>query len=233
MSLSTTAVENEEPAVPQNDSSSASDKSDGSQEDAADIYAADIYLIPYLPNGHATALHELLISDSGELDCPSFDYVDVSPPCKSINATEIVKTEGKSTFSTSLTGPWMSEIEPPHPVGMEAALLKFMSSESQFFFEYNDEFGSLEEFEERFRTHCPDEIGEQTTFYTSDESHAIGQRDELEGNLHFAFNSFSMSSSLIALHVHASPTGLCVICKAGCKPDTLPPITTMKKIFFQ
>ena len=209
--------------MPQNDSSSASDKSDGFQED-------DIYLIPYLPNGHAFALHELLIFDSDELDCPTLDYVDVSPPYKSIDATEIAKTEGKSAFSTSLT---VSEIEPPHPVGMEAALLKFMYSESQFFFEYNDEFGSLEEFEEQFRTHCPGENGEQTTFYTSDESHAFGQRDDLEGNLRFAFNSFSVSSSLIALHVHASPTGLCVICKAGCKPHTLHPITAMKKIFFQ
>ena len=221
--------------MPENDNSSASDKSICFEEDAPDTY-----LIPYRLNGYAAEVNELLMSHSDELHCPAFfDHIDVSPPCKSSSAMETVKTQDESALCTFFPskGPLVLEIEPQQTVGMEGALLKFLSSDIAFSFEYNDEFGSLEEFEERFRTHCSDEIGEKTTFYTSDESNAIGhslsKRDELEDKLHIAFNSLSISQALIALHVHASPTGLCVICKAGRKSDTLIPITTMKSIFFQ
>lgn len=235
MSLSTTFEAKEEHSVPENDNSSASDKSICFEEDAPDTY-----LIPYRLNGHAAEVNELLMSNSDELNCPAcFDLIDVSPPCKSSSAMETVKTQDESGLCTFFPskGPLVREIEPPQTVGMEGALLKFLSSDSAFFFEYNDEFRSLEEFEERFRTHCSDKIGEKTTFYTSDESNAIGldslsERDELEEKLRSAFNSLSIGQALIALHVHASPTGLCVICKASRKSDTLIPIATMKNVFF-
>ena len=147
---------------------------------------------------------------------------------------------GKSTSSSSelpehQLPAFLCEAEGAQPrTGIEGALAKFIAS-NEFYFHYGATFLPLEIYEEKFLSSCPGEEEERATFYMSDQNgleSGIRQRS-LERDLRIAFNEISLDPKIAAMHVHASPSGICIVASGERKQDTLGPIKRMRNIYIR
>ncbi len=142
---------------------------------------------------------------------------------------------GKSTSSSSEALKHQVPEEEAQPrTGMEGALAKFIASR-KFCFLYRAAFLPLERYEEKFLSSCPGEVENRATFYMSHQNglaeNESGIQRSRERDLRIAFNEISLDPKLTALHVHASPSGICIVASGRRKEDTLRPIKRMRDIY--